>query len=80
MFFRAKEVIITFIRRMSVSTELFADLPQLERLQARTLRHERNIVLTNQRKRFTDIRYTAVNIPEGYYLYISTKTAGISIR
>ena len=79
MFFGAKEVIIKFISRMFVSTELFADLPQLERLQARTLRHDKNIVLTNQRKMFTDICYKVVNTPVCYYLYISTKTAGISI-
>ena len=44
------------------------------------LRHDRNIVLTNQHKRFIDIRYTDFNLPVGYYLYIRTKTAGRSIR
>ena len=66
MLFRAKEVIMRFIRRIIVSFEFFADLPQLERLKARTLRHDSNNVLTNQRKRFIDIRYTDFNIPVGY--------------
>ena len=55
-----------FNHRIIVSLEFFVDLPQLERLKARTLRHDSNIGLTNQRNKFTDIRYLDFNIPVCY--------------
>ena len=63
-----------------MSIDFFADLLQFKRLQAMTLRHIRNIVLTNQRKIFTAIRNTDFNIPVSYYLYMNFKTAWRSIK